>query len=278
MKLLDARTRVAWENILVATDFSPFSEAAMRYAGAIARRYNSTVHLAHVTPRGGNTQTASGSMVKALSAGHLKGVAHQAVLGQGEVWEELVDMVARHNADLIVLGTSGRCGLRKALTGSVAEQILRMAPCPVLTVGPHIAKLTPRMLEFRRIVYGASLHDDGAMGAAAYALSLAQEYQAHLTMVHVEPAEGSREDQLALKQIFRARLRDLVPPDAEAWCEPEFDIRFGDPADNILRAAAFHDADLIVLGVHAASFFWESTAHKVADRARCPVLTVRADT
>ncbi|MGH9602158.1 MAG: universal stress protein [Terriglobales bacterium] len=276
MKLLDARTRVAWENILVATDFSPFSETALRYAAALARRYNSTVHLAHVAPRESRTLQASASMAKLLGAGHLKGVAHQALMGQGEVWEELVDMVGRHHADLIVVGTSGRAGLHKAIEGSVADQILRLAPCPVLTVGPHIAKPTPRVVEFKKIVYGASLQD-GALGAAVYAVSLAQEYQAHLTLVHVEPAEGTREEQLALKHAFRTRLQELVPPEAEDWCEPEFDIRFGEAADNILRAAAYQDADLIVLGVHPSPFFWETTAHKVADRARCPVLTVRAE-
>ncbi len=276
MKLLDARTRVAWENILVATDFTPFSEAALRYAAAIARRYNSTVHLAHVTPRGQHTHEASANMAKLLGAGYLRGVAHQAMLGQGEVWEEVVDMVSRHNADLIVVGTSGRAGLHKAIEGSVADQILRLAPCPVLTIGPHIAKPTPRVVEFRKIVYGASLHH-GGLGAAIYAVSLAQEYQAHLTLVHVEPAEGTREEQLELKHAIRGRLKELVPEEAEAWCEPEFDIRFGEAADNILRAAAYRDADLIVLGVHPAQFFWETTAHKVADRARCPVLTVRAE-
>jgi nucleotide-binding universal stress UspA family protein len=276
MKLLDARTRVAWENILVATDFSPFSEAALRYAAAIARRYKSTVHLAHVTPPMQHTHEASAHMAKLLGAGHLRGLAHQAVLAQGEVWEELADMVGRHNADLIVVGTSGRAGLHKVIEGSVADQILRMAPCPVLTVGPHIAKPTPRMVEFKKIVYGASLQD-GSLGAAVYAVSLAQEYQAHLTLVHVEPAAGSREEQLALKHSIRKRLQELVPPEAEDWCEPEFEVRFGETADNLLRAAAFHDADLIVLGVHPGSSFWETTAHKVADRARCPVLTVRAE-
>jgi len=276
MQLLDARTRVAWENILVATDFSPFSEAALRYAAAIARRYDSTVHLAHVTSRNNHTHQASANMAKLLGAGHLRGLAHQAVMGQGEVWEELADMVTRHNADLIVVGTSGRAGLHKAIEGSVADQILRLAPCPVLTIGPHVAKHTPRVVEFRKIIYGASLHD-GSLGAAAYALSLAQEYQAHLTLVHVEPPEGSREEQLVLKSAVLKRLRELVPSEAEAWCEPEFDIRFGEPADNILRAAAYGDADLIVLGVHTSRFLWETTAHKVADRARCPVLTVRAE-
>ncbi len=275
MKLLDPRTRVTWENILVATDFSSSSEAALRYAAAVARRYGSTVHLAHVAPPVAPTQDASRDMAKLLETGLLRGVAHQTLLGRGEVWEELLEMVSRHNADLIVVATSGRAGLRRALVGSVADQILRMARCPVLTVGPHLARPTPREVEFRKIVYGASLRD-GSLGAAAYAVSLAQEYQAHLTLVHVEPDEGTPEDRMALKQVVRSRLRELVPPEAEPWCEPEFDVRYGEVADNILRAAAFHNADLIVLGVHPAPFFWETTAHNVVDRARCPVLTVNA--
>ncbi len=277
MKLLDPRTRVTWDNILVATDFSPASGAALRYAAAVARHYGSTIHLAHVAPIEDETQVASRNMGKLLAAGHLEGIEHQTLLGRGEVWEELVEMVSRHNADLIVVATSGRAGLRKALVGSVADQILRMAPCPVLTVGPHLLRPTPREVGFRRIVYGASLQD-GSLGAAVYAVSLAQEYQAHLTLVHVEPDEGAPKDQVLLKQTVRNCLRELVPQEAEAWCEPEFDVRYGEVADNILQAAAFRDADLIVLGVHPAAFFWETTAHKVVDRSRCPVLTVRAET
>jgi nucleotide-binding universal stress UspA family protein len=277
MKLLDAQTRVTWRNILVATDFSQSSEAALAYAAALARRYDSTLHLAHVASSEAQLPPASKKMAGLLGSSALQGIPHQALLGRGEVWEELGEMVTRHNADLIVVGTSGRSGLDKALQGSVAEQIFRLAPCPVLTVGPRIRRPLPSVIEFRKIVYGASL-EEGALGAAAYAVSLAQEHQAHLTLVHVEPAGGTREELLPLKRALRDELRALVPAEAEAWCEPDFDVRFGSPVDNILRAAAFHDADLIVLGVHAALFLRETTAHKVADRARCPVLTVSADT
>jgi nucleotide-binding universal stress UspA family protein len=277
MKLLDAQTRVTWRNILVATDFSQSSEAALAYAAALARRYDSTLHLAHVASSEAQLPPASKKMAGLLGSSALQGIPHQVLLGRGEVWEELGEMVTRHNADLIVVGTTGRTGLRRALQGSVAEQIFRLAPCPVLTVGPRIRRPLPSVIEFRKIVYGASL-EEGALGAAAYAVSLAQEHQAHLTLVHVEPAGGTMEELLPLKRALRDQLRALVPAAAEAWCEPDFDVRFGSPVDNILRAAAFHDADLIVLGVHAALFLCETTAHKVADRARCPVLTVSADT
>jgi len=277
MQLLEAKTRVGWENILMATDFTACSEVALQYAAAIARRYGSTVHLAHVASSEAQLQQASRKMVDLLGTRDLKGIPHQALLGRGEVWEELGQMVARHSADLIVVGTTGRTGLKRALQGSVAEQIFRLAPCPVLTVGPRVRRPVPRTIEFRKIVYGASL-EEGALGAAAYAVSLAQEHQAHLTLVHVEPAGCTAEELLPLKRALRDQLRELVPAEADAWCEPEFDVRFGEPVDNILRAAAFRDADLIVLGVHAAWFPFETTAHKVADRARCPVLTVSADT
>ncbi len=276
MKLLEANTRVAWENILLATDFTPSSQVALQYAAAIARRYGSTVHLAHVASSEAQLQPASRKMAALLGASDLEGIPHETLVGRGEVWEELGEMVARHNADLIVVGTTGRTGLGKALQGSVAEQVFRLAPCPVLTVGPRVRRPVPRVIEFRKMVYGASL-EEGALGAAAYAVSLAQEHQAHLTLVHVEPAGGTAEELLPLKRALRDQLRALVPAEADAWCEPEFDVRFGSPVDHLLRAATFHDADLIVLGVHAAPFLCETTAHKVADRARCPVLTVRAE-
>src|ERR1700674_6046926 len=69
----------------------------------------------------------------------LKGVEHQVVIGEGNIWEVISKLVKQKEIDLIVLGTRGRTGLGKALLGSVAEQILRQAPCPVLTVGRHVA-------------------------------------------------------------------------------------------------------------------------------------------
>ena len=75
-------------------------------------------------------------MERLLSVASERGVSCQPLIGEGVIWDVLQDMIQENGIDLIVLGTHGRQGLRKLLLGSIAEEVFRMAPCPVLTVGP----------------------------------------------------------------------------------------------------------------------------------------------
>jgi nucleotide-binding universal stress UspA family protein len=119
---------------------------------------------------------------------------------------------------------------------------------------------------------------------AAHAISLAEEFQAHLTLMHVIANEASG-DLLLPGELVKAteqHLRNLVPAEAELWCEPQFVVLQGEAAEKILQVARERDADLIVLGVHqptgfpgAATHLPIATAHKVVSHAPCPVLTVR---
>jgi nucleotide-binding universal stress UspA family protein len=121
--------------------------------------------------------------------------------------------------------------------------------------------------------------------AAGYALSLAQEHQAHLSLLHVVQEElgHSEQNKSRLLEFMHRRLREVVPAEAELWCEPEFFVEFGVPADAILKAAAGtgkdDSADLVVLAVRKAGTFPghlpPATAYKVVCQAPCPVLTVR---
>jgi nucleotide-binding universal stress UspA family protein len=116
-----------------------------------------------------------------------------------------------------------------------------------------------------------------------YALSLAQENQARLTLLHVVPekaAAGSMtEGDVA---SLRAKLNDLIPEETRLWCQPGSFVEKGRPATQLLETANRRGADLIVLGIRSASQHLGSathlagaTAHKVLVQARCPVLTVR---
>ena len=88
----------------------------------------------------------------------------------------MIEAVAQQKeADLIVLGTNGRRGIGKFVLGSVAEEILRRAECPVLTVGPHSPSEAPHDAKFRKIVYATDF-GDGSPAAAAYAVALAEEH------------------------------------------------------------------------------------------------------
>ncbi len=137
--------------------------------------------------------------------------------------------------------------------------------------------------EFREILYATDFSTE-SQGAAAYAVSLAQEFQSRLILLHVIP-EQKAGDLVSAADVATSSeklLRKLVPPEAEAWCKPEYFVERGDPAEKILEIAKLRETDLIVLGVRpekgvpgAATHLAIATAHKVVSHATCPVLTVR---
>ena len=145
---------------------------------------------------------------------------------------------------------------------------------------PEGAELARDPLSRRRFLYATDFtaHSERA---AAYAVSLAQENQAHLTLLHVvkEAADVSEHNRARLVEFFNRRLRSLLPDEAELWCEPEIIVDFGEPADTILKVAAETKTELIALGVRKAGTFPghlpPATAYKVVCQAHCPVLTVR---
>ena len=205
------------------------------------------------------------------------------LIEEGALWPTLESTVEKCTIDLIVLGTRGRSGAGKFFLGSAAEEIFRRAPCAVLTVGPFLRKELPRNTKISEILYATDFSPESA-AAASYAVSLAQEFQAHLTLLHVI-AEARPGELLQTEELVRSStrlLRALVPQEAELWCEPQFTVEKGPAAEKILDVTARRKVDLIVLGVRrpgrflgAATHLPIATAHKVVTRAHCPVLTVR---
>lgn len=139
------------KNILVPTDLSPHAEAALDYACELAAKLGATVHLVDVigvpalgVPELGIavTSTMIDSMVadaqaalEALAARKRTQVTiGQVLLKTGDA-RDMIDQTAKElGADLIVMGTHGRRGVSRALLGSVAETVVRTAPCPVLVI------------------------------------------------------------------------------------------------------------------------------------------------
>lgn len=286
---------IVLRNILVATDFSPASDRALDYALAIARRYDSHVYVVHairpelyaLTPpeaTGGMTeivhQAAEQEMAALLISGRLREVPHQALVEEGDVWSVLSELTAKHHADLVVLGTHGRSGIEKMFLGSVAERVFRLSMQPVLTVGPKVSAQPPAEIALKSVVYAT---DFSAVSRRAlpYALSLAQEYQAKLTMIHVarEKAGLPGQSEAEVREASIGRLRAMLPPGADLWCYPEFLISFGPLVETILTTAQQRQADLMVLGIRsggaATGHLPAANAYRLVCEASCPVLTVR---
>jgi len=289
MRALDAKTHVSLKNVLFATDYSPAANAALPYVLGIAQLYGSKIFAVHVRtpevygaalPESWPILAEAAEKIGQEEAAALKKqlgpIPHEVVIGEGNVWGVISRMIKEKDIDLLVLGTRGRTGIGKVLLGSVAEAIFRQAPCPVLTVGPRATAEADRALEMKHILFATDFSNSCA-AAAPYAISLAQEHEANLTLLHVieKPAEGGVDSTLR-------RLRGLVPPEAELWCEPHVQVEQGAPGDKILETAVRCHADLIVLGmrrtegpVGVATHLGRATAHKVVSQAACPVLTVR---
>jgi nucleotide-binding universal stress UspA family protein len=297
------------KNVLFATDFSATSEAAVPYAAAICRRFSSTLHTVHVLSdtslllmNGGVDYVSMGTIYEDAHtevkekldqlSESLEGISHRNYVRHGRVWKGLSAIVDENEVDLIVLGTHGRTGLGKLLLGSVAEDILRHAKCPVLTVGPKDsgrAKLpafpdrkhdvAPLELDLREIVCATNFAPN-AQRIAQEALALAAEFQARLSMMHViEDYEGLRERPGPIDDAT-GRLKELVSESAHLRYAPETVLEFGNPAECILKVAAAREADMIVLGARSSIDVgtthspW-SSAHHVIAHAHCPVLTIR---
>jgi nucleotide-binding universal stress UspA family protein len=296
MNATGTRTRLSLKNILYATDFSPAAEAALPYVKGIARQYGATVHAVHVRFRDTYPIVGPEALPQIVTAAEeqakfeeqqlhemLADVPHDVSVSAGDLWPTIFEKVRQQNIDMIVIGTRGRTGVARAILGSVAEEIFRRAPCPVLTVGPHISRDTERRLEMKEILCAIDFSPE-SLSALPYAVSLAQEHQARLTLLDVvgEQKVGELVHPENYKESTERRLRDLVPPEALSWCEPNFRVEQGPAAEMIIEVAIALGADLIVLGVRnmaghvgAATHLLRRTAHRVVIEAECPVLTVR---
>jgi universal stress protein A len=144
------------KNVLVATDFSEVADEALRYGRTLARQFGATLHVLHVaqslmaTAVGGETYVNSAQLAdvqKQIDEAARKQIAELIIDNDPDApavtavvqtsdrpAETIVRYAVEHQIDLIVTGTQGRGFLSRLMVGSVAERVVRLAPCPVLTV------------------------------------------------------------------------------------------------------------------------------------------------
>jgi len=203
-------------------------------------------------------------------------IPNEVLIRKGNIWKELSNVVEQKQINLIVMGTHGREGVSKMIMGSVAEKIFRLAPCPVLTIGPKIHGEPDRFANLHSILVPTDFSPQ-FLAAVSYATSLAQVNQARLYLLHVTPSDEVPE--ASLKQA----LRNLIPPEIELSFAPKVFVEAGVPSQKILDLAEELAVDLIVLGVKPPALFQGTSTHqamatacKVVSGAGCPVITVRA--
>jgi nucleotide-binding universal stress UspA family protein len=288
-------TPLKLNNILYLTDFSEISAAALPFVTSIARQYASTVYALHILlpdPYVSLTPEMTGVVHEGLAQAantkmrqiekRLTGVKHEVLLEPGlAIWPTLRRAIKDNNIDLMVLGTHGRTGIKKLFLGSVAEEVFRRSNVPVLTIGPGLAKDAPTVSGFHTVLFATDFTPASGM-AAPYAISIAQQSQAHLVLLHVirQLKHQGTASELSVADAIH-HLHEAIPEEAEFRFRPEPAVEYGDPAEVILATADRCHADLIVLGLRrrdhlgVATHLERTTAHHVVAHAVCPVLTVR---
>lgn len=288
-----ATTAVRFKSILFATDFSPSSEAAVPFLLSLARWHDAKIIVAHavpIEPVAGITpsppaaeidlawQEARAAMQRYQENHAFAELRHEFVLERGDLLPVISDLVQHDKVDLVVLGTHGRQGFRKLFAGSLAEQIFRAITGPILTVGPGAEGLPPNWNP-KQILFATDF-SSGSLQALPYALSLADQNHAELTLMHAVPLVPW-EQQADVAPDYQLRLQKLIPEESEHVCKLRFEVRFDLAAPAILTLAKDSSVDLIVMGVHSAfmprvdSHVPWTTAYEVISNAHCPVLTVR---
>jgi nucleotide-binding universal stress UspA family protein len=285
---------VEFSRVLYATDFSEASLAALPLVSTIARKYRSQVLVTHiwtpfpytmVTPetaaelekRDENEVLAKARAL--LTTRELSGLPATIVVEPGNPAAELDRIVRQQNVDLVIVSTHGRTGFRHLLMGSVAEELFRSLPCPVLTIGPNVSKRLMETTEIKHVLFPTDLSDESRT-VFPYLASLASEYKASLTLLHVLPMEiATNPDAKTLAEPLRKEMERIFSPQIDPRSPAEFLIDFGDTAERILAHAETACADLIGLGVRKAAeittHFRNTVAYRVLLGARCPVLTSR---
>ena len=297
-------------HVLCAVDLSNHSARALAHAAALARWYEARLTALHVwanvpafdvVPSIERYEIPSAPHEEAERAAiteHLRAISCRAagkvpvtplLVEAPNIEREIAAQVDALHADLLVVGSHGRSGFQHFLLGSIAEKLVRMASCPVMVVPAHDATAT-NDVRFKTIVCPVDFSDT-SLAALEYALSLAEEGDSRLALVHVLelPPElhalPSREgvDVDALRAAAQAdaltRLRGLIPEGARSYCTIETTVADGKAHRVVLAMARESHADLIVMGVSGHGVFdrwmFGSNTASVMRGAACPVLIVR---
>src|ERR1035438_449312 len=285
---------VGIHNVLIATDFSHHSVAALNYGLNFAHRYSAHSEVVYVLPTDEYALAGPEALTAAKDAARRDLLELKTKLRRSRAFEEdvdyrvsmlegpaadcLLEWAREKRVDLIVVGTHGRSGLGKIILGSVEEKVFRHSTVPVLTIGPNTRP--PAENRNNHSLLAPCDLTPKSHPALQYACALAKEHDSKLTVLHVigQGNESIKLDPERVKQEIREELVRIIGRHANG-VDVRYRIESGKVAPTILSAAAEVTADLIVLGVRRSSgvldrFMWP-IAYELVREASCPVLTIR---
>ncbi len=286
------------ERILCPVDFSEFSTKGFEYAVSFAARYKAKLYVQHVIEPVTVLFTyenlpgwrevyaefraaAEEALEKLIVSRAAQQVQPETVLQVGDPADLILKFIQKEAIDLIVMGSYGRRGLDRLITGSVTQRVVRKSPSPVLAVRKPAHDFISREPgcgpEIKKILLATDFSDH-ACRALSFALSLAMEYNAGLTLLHVlEGIPYGKELESETARLIRT-LEASIPSDARSRCTIKSVVRLGKPYWEIIQLASESQADLVVMGVRGRGALdvavFGSTTQRVLQLGPCPVLSV----
>ena len=282
MQTADNPNQPLVRNVLYATDLSFAAGKALPFVREIVQRHESMLYVVHVVPlqaepAGADRYAAAEKEESVRQNGkrvvekHLKGIFYEIVFLSGRIWQKISDFIHEKQIDLLVFTTRGGINGRETSLGSVADEILHRAQCPLFVVGPGILKELKNDGKLERILFATDF-TTASLAAVPHVISFAQRHQAHAILLHVI---SNGEDAPAMLYA----LRQLIPLGTELPYLPECAVEHGEPASTILEVAEQQDVDLIILGARAKggvrSLLADSIMFRIFTSAKCPVLATR---
>jgi len=288
------------ERILCPIDFSDFSVTAYDYAQSLAWHYKATLFLEHVIdsltpfypyhafPDAYNDicrklRADAEQQLREFAKKHSwRGIQPRCNVEDGVATDLILRLAEAEAVNLIVMGTHGLGGLDHLALGSVTEKVLRKARCPVLAIRKPAHAFAPPggepdLVQLHRILYCTDFSDHSEQ-AFDHAISLAAEYHAELTALHVlEDLPSSADIENETAKVLE-RLEKRISAEARKNGTTKAAVRIGKAYQQIIELALESQTDLIVMGVrgrHALDLVvFGSTTYRVVQLGPCPVLVV----
>jgi nucleotide-binding universal stress UspA family protein len=253
------------KRILCPTDLSPHSGDAVRYALALSRAHDAELILLYCTDDVGGEDKLAASVMDHIDPSDSRW--RLVVTRTADVDQGIMAQAQQRHVDLIVM---------------------RSRPCPVLVVHTDEREFVSDAMsvELKRVLVAYDFSDYSEL-ALKYGLSIAQEHQAELHLLHVLPPRSLNDPEIAWYPVkgesayhtASYRLQKVVPGEAHLWCGVRTVVSEGYPYREILNYAENNEIDLISVGAHGAGFgmraLFGSNVDRVLRQAPCPVLVAR---
>ncbi len=289
-----------FNNVLFPTDFSEIADSTLAHAAYFCSAFDAYLHIVHADlsaeQKGAeseeyipidrqNWSDLFQSYVSSLDEnGHDGEAVYASEIGGKSVPDILLQYIELHDIDLIVLGTHGRRGLGRLLLGSTAEEVVRLAKCPVMTIGGKAARAHEPALSKILVPIDFS---DSSLKALDVAKELASAFDATIDLLHViQPIAIPVPYGISLASVTSPEVREKARAALEEIGQSIDDtdlaihIENGIPADRITVFAEENESDLIVIASHGLTgfdrFIQGSVSQEVVRLAPCPVFSVKS--